>query len=114
LDRRDNASDESDSEPRSATPRSMPPTNGAIGPKLLSKASTAEAAELYGWKRTNGRGYTIKEEPLGTEKPIRIVVMGAGAAGINFCKLAEDRLSNAAYVCYEKNDDVGGTWLENV
>jgi hypothetical protein len=56
---------------------------------------------------------TIGEEPYGTKKRMRIALLGAGVSGLNFFKFAEEKLENVEIVCYEKNRDVGGTWLEN-
>jgi hypothetical protein len=75
--------------------------------------ATSKAPELFGWPRTNTRGYTIREEPMGMRKPLRIIVLGAGSSGINFCKIAEEKLKNIKIVCYEKDKEVGGTWYEN-
>ncbi|UNI17027.1 hypothetical protein JDV02_003406 [Purpureocillium takamizusanense] len=47
--------------------------------------------------------------------PFRVIVMGAGAAGIDFLHQAPKALTGL-YVdikCFEKNSDVGGTWYEN-
>ena len=55
----------------------------------------------------------ILEQLCGTRKKLRIAILGAGVSGINFFKRAEERLKNVELVCYEKNSDVGGTWLEN-
>jgi NAD(P)-binding Rossmann-like domain len=65
---------------------------------------------------TNGHSagdVTIREENYGTKKKKRIAMLGAGISGINFFKFAEQKLENVEIVCYEKNHDVGGTWLEN-
>jgi 4-hydroxyacetophenone monooxygenase len=45
------------------------------------------------------------------ERPLRVAVIGAGMSGL----LAAHRLRQAGIdiVVYEKNDEVGGTWLEN-
>ena len=56
---------------------------------------------------------TIREEPYGIKKKMRIAMLGAGVSGLNFFKFAEEKLENVEIVCYEKNRDVGGTWLEN-
>lgn len=47
--------------------------------------------------------------------PIRIIVIGAGISGIAAVKLFKEKFANqpAELVIYEKNADVGGTWLEN-
>jgi hypothetical protein len=71
------------------------------------------APDLFGWPACNDRGYRIKEQPMGTKRPMKILVLGAGASGINFLKTAAEKLENTEVVCYEKNADVGGTWFEN-
>lgn len=58
-------------------------------------------------------GYQIREEPYGTKRPVRVVLMGAGASTLNFLKKAEEQMQNLKIIVYEKNHDVGGTWLEN-
>ncbi|KAE8325428.1 putative MoxY [Aspergillus sergii] len=42
-----------------------------------------------------------------------LVFMGMGAAGINFAHSMTKQLQNAELTVYERNDDMGGTWLEN-
>ena len=58
-------------------------------------------------------GYRVREEPFGTRRKIRVVLMGAGASTVNFLKKAEETMQNLDVKVYEKNYDVGGTWLEN-
>lgn len=58
-------------------------------------------------------GYTVREQPMGTKKKIRVVLMGAGASSLNFFKKAEEQMENMDICCYEKNADIGGTWFEN-
>jgi hypothetical protein len=82
-------------------------------PSKIPIVAAPSAPDLFHWPRQNDRGYTIKEEPLGTKSPFKIIVMGAGASGISFCKTAAEKLENVEVVCYEKNDEVGGTWYEN-
>ncbi|KAK5136660.1 hypothetical protein LTR08_002313 [Meristemomyces frigidus] len=62
---------------------------------------------------TDASGYRIREEPYGTKRPVRVVLMGAGASTLNFLKKAEEEMSNMKVRVYEKNADVGGTWFEN-
>lgn len=61
----------------------------------------------------NGPAYTVREQPLGTTRHIRIVCIGAGASGLNLLRTLRLNLSDYEAVVYEKNADVGGTWLEN-
>lgn len=55
----------------------------------------------------------IPNQLLGSKRKLRVVVLGSGLSGINFFKFAEEKASNLEIRCYEKNEDIGGTWLEN-
>jgi hypothetical protein len=66
-----------------------------------------------GWPVANAEGFRILEQPYGSKRKLRIVHIGGGASGICFSKFAEERLENVEVQIYEKNKDVGGTWLEN-
>lgn len=59
--------------------------------------------------------YTIKEEPIGARKPIRVVCMGAGYSGLMMAIMFSQKMQgkNAELVVYERNQDLGGTWLLN-
>ena len=58
-------------------------------------------------------GYRIREVPMGTKRQVKVILMGSGASALNFFKAAEEQMSDLEIICYEKNNDVGGTWLEN-
>jgi hypothetical protein len=73
---------------------------------------TAERDGAY-IPETDATGYRIRENPLGTKRKIRVMLMGAGASTANFLKKAEEQMQNLDITVYEKNQDVGGTWLEN-
>ncbi|KAK5400810.1 hypothetical protein LTR06_011231 [Exophiala xenobiotica] len=58
--------------------------------------------------------YKIRETPMGTKRPLKVIFMGMGASGINFAaQLKRQNKQNIELVAYEKNADLGGTWLEN-
>lgn len=63
--------------------------------------------------------YKIVEQPIGTRRPIRVACMGAGYSGLMMSIVFSQRMrgskrgSNAELVVYERNEDLGGTWLEN-
>ncbi|KAF7188787.1 FAD-binding monooxygenase moxY [Pseudocercospora fuligena] len=61
----------------------------------------------------DGYGYRIREQPYGTKRKVKVILMGAGASTLNFLKKAGEQLQNVDITVYEKNRDVGGTWLEN-
>lgn len=67
-----------------------------------------------GGKRTTS-DYIINEEPIRTRQPLRVVCMGAGYSGLMLGIVFSQKLqnSNAELVIYERNADLGGTWLEN-
>src|SRR5690606_21760732 len=58
------------------------------------------------------RAPTWRKADLAPDREFRVVVIGAGMSGI----LAGHRLAQAGvdFVIVDKNDDVGGTWYENV
>jgi cation diffusion facilitator CzcD-associated flavoprotein CzcO len=66
------------------------------------------------WYNQEFDGYRISEHPLHQKAPIRIICVGAGASGLQVAYKAERALENYELQIYDKNDDVGGTWLENV
>lgn len=57
------------------------------------------------------RAPTWHKDEVAPDRPFRVVVIGAGMSGL----VAAHRLQQAGVevVVIEKNDDVGGTWLEN-
>jgi cation diffusion facilitator CzcD-associated flavoprotein CzcO len=57
--------------------------------------------------------YSVLEQPLGSARPVRIAIIGAGASGINMIRALRLGLKNYEVVVYEKNEEVGGTWFEN-
>lgn len=70
------------------------------------------------WSKPSASGYRISEHMINEpppNRPFKIVMMGAGAAGIDFLHHAPTALAglNVEIVCYDKNEDVGGTWFEN-
>ncbi|UZP40374.1 hypothetical protein NXS19_008190 [Fusarium pseudograminearum] len=46
-------------------------------------------------------------------RPMRVVCIGAGISGIAAAYKAQRQLVNTELIIYERNHDVGGTWLEN-
>lgn len=61
----------------------------------------------------NHNDYKIKEALMGTKRPVKVIFMGMGAAGIDFAHALQERGGNVDLAVYEKNPDIGGTWLEN-
>ena len=59
--------------------------------------------------------YIIQEEPIRSRRPLRVACMGAGYSGLMMAIVVAEKLrdSNLEFVIYERNKDLGGTWLEN-
>lgn len=78
---------------------------------------------LAEWQGTDGyvnneiprAGYEIPDIVLNGPytRKIRVLSIGAGVTGIMNSYLIQKHQTNVEHVVYEKNDDIGGTWLEN-
>ncbi|KAG8158662.1 hypothetical protein KVR01_011784 [Diaporthe batatas] len=55
----------------------------------------------------------FKDQYHSQQTPVRIIHVGAGAAGLLTAFKAQKTLRNFSLVCYEKNAGIGGTWYEN-
>lgn len=59
------------------------------------------------------QSYRVSEAFFEKPRPLRIIVIGCGASGILFGYKLKKHIPDSEFVIYEKNHDVGGTWLEN-
>lgn len=86
----------------------MSPSGVPIGTGVFNKNTTIN-------NNTATAQYEIKETPIGTRRPIRVVCLGAGYSGAMMGIVFSQRMpnANAELVIYERNEDLGGTWLEN-
>ncbi|KAH8901422.1 cyclohexanone monooxygenase [Thozetella sp. PMI_491] len=57
--------------------------------------------------------YVVTEEPLGTARKLRVVMVGGGASGLNMARHMDLHMKSFELQIYEKNADIGGTWFEN-
>lgn len=57
--------------------------------------------------------YKIKEEPACTPRKMKVIVIGAGASGLNFAREIYKNIPTADLAIYDKNPEIGGTWYEN-
>lgn len=79
---------------------------------LPAYPAPGEATEDY--KTVDEIAYSLSRLPLGTARPMRVIVVGAGFSGLAFAREVEtQRLTNVNLQIYEKNASVGGTWFEN-
>ncbi|KAH8586249.1 hypothetical protein B0O99DRAFT_703109 [Bisporella sp. PMI_857] len=83
--------------------------------------SSSRPVHYSEWSQPLVSGYGCSPHTLGEQwpgyngKPFKVIMMGAGAAGIDFLHHSLKALSdlNVEVKCFEKNSDVGGTWYEN-
>lgn len=69
----------------------------------------------YGYRLGHSDGtYTIPDRVLNgvDDRKVRVLTIGAGVSGILMAYLIQRDCQNIEHVIYEKNGDVGGTWLE--
>lgn len=59
--------------------------------------------------------YEVIEQPIGTRRPLRVACLGAGYSGLMMSIVVGQKMkdSNIEFVIYERNSDLGGTWLES-
>ena len=55
----------------------------------------------------------VEDRSIDEARPMRVVVIGSGISGILASIRLRERVSNLELCVYEKNEDIGGTWLEN-
>ena len=58
------------------------------------------------------RQLLIYEQDAASRK-LKVLTIGAGLSGIQLAYQIQKHCENVEHVIYEKNSDVGGTWLEN-
>lgn len=83
------------------------------GPDRDAPIPASDARHENQWYNQDFDGYRITEQPLHAKRHIRMICVGAGAAGLQIAYKAERLLENVELQIYEKNHDIGGTWLEN-
>ncbi|KAH0000802.1 FAD/NAD(P)-binding domain-containing protein, partial [Aureobasidium melanogenum] len=83
----------SDAIPQMATKRVDSPTNAAYN----NATST----------------FTLHDTVIENQRPIKVIVVGAGYSGIYHGIRIPERLRNVELTIYDKNAGVGGTWYEN-
>jgi hypothetical protein len=63
-------------------------------------------------KSESGRAYAVVEQPIKQPRPMRVVSVGAGIAGLALLYKTK-QVAEIEVEVYEKFPDVGGVWLQN-
>ncbi|OJJ04826.1 hypothetical protein ASPVEDRAFT_31261 [Aspergillus versicolor CBS 583.65] len=80
-------------------------TNGAPEPNGVANGVAAKTGEPEPW--------IVEERSIDASRPMRVVVIGSGISGIISSIRLRQRIGKLDLQVYEKNADIGGTWLEN-
>ncbi|OAL38360.1 hypothetical protein AYO20_02419 [Fonsecaea nubica] len=88
--------------PGIVTDESIPDTPGDVLEAVVNYAKKVPKADET--------GYMIPDTYLGARRPIKILIIGFGAAAINIVHaIGQQKDSNVVVQCYEKNDEVGAS-----
>ncbi|KAI5237941.1 FAD/NAD(P)-binding domain-containing protein [Aureobasidium subglaciale] len=84
----------------------------------LPKAKRIDSPTQAGFTATSANdttasGFVLHNSVVENQRPIKVIVVGAGYSGIYHGIRIPERLRNAELVIYDKNAGVGGTWYEN-
>lgn len=87
--------------------------NGAAGaapaPGVATPGLTAHTP--HPWDGT--QPYTFPNITMGTRRAVRVITIGGGASAINLAFQLRTHMAGVTHVAYERNEELGGTWLEN-
>ncbi|KAF7194766.1 FAD-binding monooxygenase moxY [Pseudocercospora fuligena] len=74
------------------------------------------AGEKFDYSQPGSSGYSINQNYTYNDpnnRKIKVLTIGAGVSGILMAYRIQKDAQNVEHVIYEKNQDIGGTWLEN-
>jgi hypothetical protein len=60
--------------------------------------------------KTEAAQWQLHDVPVDHQRPIKVIVIGAGYSGVYLGIRIPEKLRNCELVIYEKNAGVGGTW----
>lgn len=58
--------------------------------------------------------FELEDHPVDSIRSLKVAVIGAGISGITAGVLLPAKVPGIALTIFEKNEDVGGTWFENI
>ncbi len=81
---------------------------------LLNGTNSSEKPHANPWYRQDFGDFRVTEAPMyECGRKLRVVCTGAGPSALQVAYKFGKLLEDVDVVLYEKNDAVGGTWLEN-
>ncbi|OKL55520.1 hypothetical protein UA08_09197 [Talaromyces atroroseus] len=79
--------------------------------ETISQPSLAEGTDAL--KESSGNLWKPRDRPFDSAPPVKVIIVGAGIAGIAASILIPRKVKNLSYKVFEKQDAVGGTWAQN-
>lgn len=58
--------------------------------------------------------FELEDHPVDAVRSLKVAVIGAGISGITAGVLLPAKVPGIELTIFEKNKDVGGTWVENI
>ncbi|KAF3479651.1 uncharacterized protein GIQ15_06627 [Arthroderma uncinatum] len=99
---------------------SRPRCLGSNNPNIPHPASIDRPIFSEEWGSVAPSGYRVTDHMINEPRPgkesFKIIMVGCGPAGIDFLHHVTKEFgpgSGVEFACFDKNHDVGGTWLEN-
>jgi ribulose 1,5-bisphosphate synthetase/thiazole synthase len=102
--------------PESLHAQQESPHDAAQAYLLRNKGATTDRLKRVDSKTANGvineavPQWSVHDSPIENQRPIKVIVIGAGYSGIYLGIRLPERLRNCELVIYEKNKGVGGAW----
>ncbi|RKK26698.1 hypothetical protein BFJ66_g16521 [Fusarium oxysporum f. sp. cepae] len=98
-----------------AAPQAVPPVaihspDPEVGPV---EGTVEKLLDLKNGVQDDTQPFQLLQQWHSQPRKLRVIHVGAGATGLCTAFKFERQLSDYELVCYEKNDEIGGTWLQN-
>jgi NADH dehydrogenase FAD-containing subunit len=78
--------------------------------QLMNTREASAHAQTNGEINGASPAWQLHDQPVENQRPLKIIVIGAGYSGIYLGIRLPERLRNCEIVIYEKNAGMGGTW----
>lgn len=94
----------------------MAPYMGSIESNEISSPKKRARRANVDYSTPGSNGYNVPQDLTWNDpnnRKIRVLTIGAGISGILMAYQLQKHCENVEHVVYDKNEDVGGTWLEN-
>lgn len=91
--------------------------DAAFRQSMNNKDAVSHVEDVQANGETNGQSaaqWQLHDSPVENQRPLKVIVIGAGYSGIYLGIRLPERLRNCEIVIYEKNAGMGGTWYRHL